>query len=130
MQTRDQVFAQDVYKRVLAIKDQDEAFRASYGSMAHKLPILIHTSGLVQALTFVDTRKDAGPERLLQDLSQTVLADETVGKEQLLKRARGDSDESSDNLRSYIYLTKQVLAALLWYKRYSQSILNIEDQEK
>ena len=123
MQTRDQRYAKDVFDHVMAIKDAK--FARSYGSMAHKLPILIHTSGLIQALTFADTRKTQGPPRLLIDLSQTVLG-ASSGKDDLLKQARGETDNRANSLQAYIYLTEQVLAALLWYKRYAQSILNVE----
>lgn len=128
MQTRDQRYASDAFEHVLKIKDEN--YRTSYGSMAHKLPILIHTSGLVQALTFADTRKTKGPEHLLQDLSETVLRDSGGGKEKLLERARGKLDGRENSLQDYIYLTEQVLAALLWYKRYAQSILNVEQGDE
>jgi CRISPR-associated protein Cmr5 len=90
--------------------------------MAHKLPILIHASGLAQALAFVSSRgKSKGPKKLLEDLSQTVLGQSA---EAFCERSRGDAREGS--LRDYLYLTEQTLAALLWYKRYAQSILNVE----
>lgn len=126
MQTRDQKYASDAFKHVMAIKDGD--FVTSYGSMAHKLPILIHTSGLIQALTFAHTRKKKGPKQLLEDLSQTVL-DASAGADKLLRKARGEQNDRASDLQAYIYLTEQVLAALLWYKRYAQSILNIEQGE-
>ncbi len=123
METRDQKYARDAFTRVNAIKDQ-KAEASRYGAMAHKLPMLIHTSGLIQALTFVDARhKEAsGPSRLMDDLSKTVLG-ENGTREKLLNEARG---EGSGNLKAYIYLTRQILAALLWYKRYAQSILGVE----
>lgn len=115
MQTRDQIYASYVFGRVMAIKDEDFATR--YGSMAHKLPILIYTSGLAQALAFVEAREKDGPKRLLEDLSQTVLGEPSA---RLIKRSR------EDDLREYMRLTEQTLAALLWYKRYAQSILHVE----
>lgn len=127
MQTRDQKYASDAFDRVKKIADtQKESFCKTYGSMAHKLPILIHVSGLAQALAFVASRKkekekESGPGRLLEDLSQTVLGKPVT---ELLKQSRGSNQDSS--LREYMYLTEQVLAALLWYKRYAQAILNVE----
>lgn len=132
MQTRDQKYAEDVYKRVTDIEKlaQKEGKRlaTSYGSMAHKLPILIHTSGLIQALTFVDTRTTNAKacQHLLNDLSKTVLG-ETAEKANLLTEARGKPEGS---LQAYIYLTRRVLAALLWYKRYAQSILHVEQGDE
>ena len=133
MQTRDQKYAEDVYKRVMAIKQtEDQGLATSYGVMAHKLPILIHTSGLVQALTFVGSRttNSKAYTRLLNDLSRTVLEisdGEEKPKERLLDAARGKPEGS---LQAYIHLTRQVLAALLWYKRYAQSILQVEQGDQ
>lgn len=121
MQTRDQKYAEDVYKRVTDIKQtQDRDLATSYGSLAHKLPILIHTAGLAQALAFVASRGKEGSEQLLTDLSKTVL-NPTASANDFLARSR----ESS--LREYIHLTKQTLAALLWYKRYAQSVLDVQE---
>jgi CRISPR-associated protein Cmr5 len=123
METRDQKYARDAFTRVTAIKGQ-KAEASRYGVMAHKLPMLIHTSGLIQALTFVDARhqEGSGPSRLIEDLSKTILGEDST-RERLLREARG---EGSSNLKAYIYLSRQVLAALLWYKRYAQSILGVE----
>jgi CRISPR-associated protein Cmr5 len=138
MQTRDQKYASDAYERVKEVADavtaqkKSESFGRAYGSMAHKLPILIHVSGLAQALAFVDSRgKDKssgqllGSGKLLEDLSRTVLGEPAA---RLLQLSRGDTQES--NLREYIYLTEQTLSALLWYKRYAQSILHIEQGDE
>lgn len=126
MQTRDQKYASDAFERVTKVaQNPTESFGKAYGSMAHKLPILIHVAGLAQALAFVASRgQRKGPEQLLEDLSQTVLGEPAT---RLLERSRGSNHEGS--LREYIYLTEQILAALLWYKRYAQSILNVEPGE-
>ena len=136
MQTRDQQYAIDVYQKATRVKQKfAEKDVKVYGSMCHKLPILIHTAGLVQALTFVDTREKSktpdGPQtrddkekplqRLLKDLAGTILKD---SKEKLLERAR------QADLQEYMLLTQQVLDALLWYKRFAQSVLDVEDASK
>jgi CRISPR-associated protein Cmr5 len=111
MQTRDQKYAVDIYKRVEKIEEKD---RKSYGSMAHKLPVLIRTAGLAQALAFVEARGKPAQKRLLTDLA------ETVGKKDILL-----SVARSAHLSDYIHLTQQVMAALLWYKRFAQSVLGV-----
>jgi CRISPR-associated protein Cmr5 len=118
MQTRDQKYAVDAYnkvEKVLGVLSQTE--RDRYGSMAHKLPILIRTAGLAQSLEFVNARGKAGHKRLLNDLALTVIQQDT---EALLSRVR------NAEIRDYIYLTQQMVAALLWYKRFAQSVLDIE----
>jgi CRISPR-associated protein Cmr5 len=117
MQTRDQRYAVDVLKKVELVRQNPQYKK--YGAMSHALPILIHTAGLAQALAFVASRKEAIFHTFLADLSMTVVGDEAL----LLKKSR------EDNLMPYIYMTRQTLAALLWYKRFAQSILQVETSE-
>lgn len=125
--TRDQQFAKDVYERVIAFKQRrDEAHQdkdkgkdvqvTQYGSMAHKLPLMIRSAGLAQALAFVDAKaqKRTAYRQLLTDLAAVVQQPNLV--------------ESSRDapLDKYIYLAQNSLAALLWFKRYAQSVLDVE----
>ena len=119
MQTRDQEMAAAVYSRVQAFAHHSQPAdenRSKYGSMAHKLPVLIRTAGLAQAFAFANTRKP--PQRaMLRDLA-AVLGYESA--DALTTRSREAS------LQEYIWLTQRSLAALLWFKRYAQSILNVD----
>lgn len=115
MLTRDQKYAVSAHEKVLLRAKQPEA--KSYGVMAHKLPILIHTAGLAQALAFVHARGKDSQKNLLDDLAITV---EKESKERLLQSAR------ESELVEYILLTKQIMNALLWYKRFAQSVLNVD----
>jgi CRISPR-associated protein Cmr5 len=118
MQTRDQRYATTAYEHVSTIKEKEKKKYKLYGSLAHKLPILIHSAGLAQALAFVNTRvEEKISEQFLNDLAQTI---DRENGETLLKNVR------EANLSEYMLLTQQVLAALLWYKRFTQSILNVE----
>src|SRR6266700_1614135 len=69
LQTRDPKYAVDAYNRV---KTVHEKARDRYGSMAHKLPILIRPAGLAQALAFVNARGKEEHKRLLNDLALTL----------------------------------------------------------
>jgi CRISPR-associated protein Cmr5 len=117
MQTRDQKYAADVYKKVLEVKkNAEEADRNRYGAMAHQLPILIRTAGLAQALAFLESRDTKGHKQLLIDLTATV--GKSAGTLTASAREAGMSE--------YMNLTRQVMAALLWYKRFAQSVLDIK----
>jgi len=119
MQTRDQKYAVDVYKRVLEVKKAEKADRDRYGAMAHQLPILIRTAGLAQALAFLDSRDTKGHKQLLIDLTATV--GQPAGK--LTDSAR------KAEMSEYMNLTRQVMAALLWYKRFAQSVLDVKTSD-
>lgn len=116
MQTRDQKYAIDVLKQVEEVKKvQGKAEARKYGVMCHKLPILIHTAGLAQALAFVESRKGPIYENFLNDLGRT------VGEEKPLAEVA-----RTKHLNDYMRLTSQVMAALVWYKRFAQSVLGVD----
>src|SRR6266516_7590141 len=103
MQTRDQIYAVDVYKKVSAVKiNVEEADRNRYGAMAHQLPILIRTAGLAQALAFLDSRDTKGHKRLLIDLAATISQPGQLSPDKLLQRARG---EKGEGIADYMLLT-------------------------
>ena len=97
--------------RSLRSKRED---RDSYGGMAHKLPILIRTAGLAQALTYVESRGNAAQQQLLRDLAAT------------LHTPNLTTAAITAQLADYMYLTQQAMAALLWYKRFAQSVLDVQ----
>ncbi len=116
--TRNQELAEKVYEQVIKWKDNSETNTKAYGGMCHKLPILIRSAGLAQALAFVDTRnKDKTPQKeVLVDLAR-VLGKE---KDTFLNEVR------TMPLSEYIYVTRQSLLALNWFKRFAVSILHVE----
>ncbi len=121
MQTREQRYATAVYGRVKArTYDGDQEKRNKYGAMAHKLPVLIRSAGLAQALAFVDTRKDVQKD-ILCDLESVLRETGCLAQNQrLLERSH------QAEIGEYMLLTEHSLAALLWFKRFAQSLLEVE----
>jgi len=118
MKTREQSYAAQAYVQVYEMHDKDEDYRDAYGSMAHRLPVLVRQAGLVQALAFVEARGKDPHKQLLEHLAEVVLDSGT--KDDLLDRSRNDA------MMAYMHLTENVLAALAWYKRFAQSILDVD----
>jgi CRISPR-associated protein Cmr5 len=123
MRTREQEYAAKVYAQVKPLADLDKKQRKKYGGMAHKLPILIRTAGLAQALAFVEARgdKEELQHKLLAHIAEVTIQTDSAT---LLKRSR------EDNLTAYMHLTQKVLDALLWYKRFAQSVLDVQPGEE
>lgn len=119
MRTREQVYAAAVFEKVSAFhKAHNEAAHKKYGSMAHKLPVLIRTAGLAQALAFLEARGYEHQKQLLIDL-QAVL-----GQPKLVASSR------EAQLGEYARLTREALAALLWFKRFAQSVLKVQASDE
>ena len=117
MRTRNQTYALKVYEQVSGIKDRDAAFRQKYGSMAHRLPALVRSAGLAQALAFVESRAARDEEAVRTFLAH--LGD-AVGESDLAKRSR------ETGLHEYMALTRKVMLALEWYGRFAESVLGVE----
>jgi CRISPR-associated protein Cmr5 len=131
MTTREQRYANKIYGQVKALKESGtKKEQRQYGSFAHRLPILIRTAGLAQALAFVDAKCRESQQgggntppapKLLNDIAQVI--DCTDG-DALLEKSR------TSPLYEYMRLSQQVMAALLWYKRFAQSVLNIKQGDE
>ncbi len=111
------------FQHVQLVTDKEQ--QKIYGSMAQKLPALIRSAGLCQALYFVKTRGKASqiPLKLFLD---------HLG-EQLHRADAGISDAESlcsqvrsADLSHYVWLTREVLASVGWYARLSRSEWGIE----
>jgi CRISPR-associated protein Cmr5 len=120
MQTRSQKYAARIFKQIEHLqKHHNAGDQKQYGSMAHKLPVLIRTAGLSQALGFVAARGNAMHQRLVTDLTAT------LGRRDLPSESR-----IAPNLQSYMRMTQEALDALLWYKRFAQSVLKVDASEE
>jgi len=120
MQSREQQTAAAVYEKVDAYaraNKKDSPERDKYGGTAQKLPVLVRTAGLVQALAFVQSRKGDPYKQFLGDLAAVLGAQNA---DALLRSSRGA------NLEEYIYLTERTMLALKWFKRFAQSVLEVE----
>jgi CRISPR-associated protein Cmr5 len=115
MITRSQQYASQIFEQVSQVPVVE---RQKYGSMAHKLPVLIRTAGLSQALAFVHSRGSDEQKQLLEHIAAV------VNEPDLLARSR------TAKLTDYMRLTRDVLAALVWYKRFAQSVLGVEAGEE
>ncbi len=125
MRTRDQRLAALIFHQVRSVPEGEHQ---KYGTAAHRLPMLIRTAGLVQALAFMKSRNKPGIDRLLDDLSKAVLHlpdnlenESTRGdREELLRESR------EGDLATYMLHTMRALQALGFMRRYVTSELRID----
>jgi len=131
LRTKEQRRAEHAFGRVqdAAVKLPDTKAAKKYGSMAHKLPVLIRTAGLSQALAFVNSRGSDEQHRLLDDIAAT-LASVNVTYKGFDDRHKLASQSRQSDLLAYMHLTREVLAACLWYKRFAESVLNVDASQE
>lgn len=96
-----------------------------YASMVHKLPALLASAGLCQALHFVESRSDeqrAHQRKLVDHLAKQLERTDPkiTSAAKLLERAR------QANLAEYLRLTEETIACAAWYRRMVQAVLKME----
>lgn len=119
LQTRSQRYAEIIYVQVHGHLSDDKCIQKEYGSLAKHLPILVKKAGLAQALSFAEAKAERGGKQMLDDLKAAI---NKIGGRQidLMDRSR------KAKLSEYLWLTQQVMMALHWYKRFAQSVLEVE----
>jgi CRISPR-associated protein Cmr5 len=115
MRTRAQRWAEDAYNRVKARAQGDQAQK--YKDMALLFPILVRPAGLSQALALVGCRGEEAHKNFVGDLARTLGHE---GLEALAEEAR------IAELPAYLRLTREVLGAAEWYKRFAQALIEEE----
>jgi CRISPR-associated protein Cmr5 len=126
MSTLDQRRAALAFEHVSELEgDAKKAQAKKYASMVHKLPALLASAGLCQALHFVESRKDdqrVHQKKLIDHLAKQLERTDPkiTSAATLLERAR-DAD-----LASYIRLTEETIACAAWYRRMVQAVLKME----
>jgi CRISPR-associated protein Cmr5 len=114
MKLRAHDVAQNAYKLVEARLNFDK--KKEYGSLAHKLPVLILQNGLAQAAGFLLAKSEAHHQALLDDLA-SVLG--IAGRDELHRQV------IAADVTQTMLLTRRSLEAAGWIKRYVQGLLKV-----
>ena len=126
MSTTAQKYASAAFNQVSGLDQSKKIYCQKYGSMAHKLPILIRKAGLAQALAFLQAKNEAAYNDLLNHIAETIAWTGAADGAKLTALSR-----SADvDLDAYILLTRRVTAALIWYKRFAESVLKVKQVDE
>lgn len=119
--TLEQQRAALAYQHVQKVPRDDKS-KDTYGSMAQKLPVLIRTAGLCQAVHFVRSRKKEILDTLLDHVAEQLTRVDSgiTNGGSLCNRVR------NAELSQYLWLTREALASAEWYSRLSQSELGVD----
>lgn len=139
MQTRSQEYSETIFNQIDNLEfTVDEAneekrqkkikkLKKQYGSLCHNFPIMVLRSGLSQAVAFVwiKAKNDAGTPHgyFLKHLS--ALTDGSTNETPAAFQKRINEAE----LTEYQRLSRKVLAASIWYKRFAESLLEVKAGE-
>ncbi len=130
----DQDRAKGAYTDVEAVAAKPESFRKKYATLVHKLPALLGTGGLCQAVSFIDSRGKTEGQLLLAHLArQLVRAAPAIAPNQanpgteVADYAKGLVDNcQSAPLTTYLHLTNEARLTAAWYRRAVQAVLKLD----
>lgn len=127
MRTRSQQYSEQVFTQINAVEKtnalSDDKKKKQYGSLCHNFPIMVLQNGLSQAVTFLWVKADGenSPQGLfLKHLSAITSGSEGESPEDFQQRI------NKAPLAQYQQLTRQILAASIWYKRFAESMLGVK----
>jgi len=102
----------------LVMKLRDQPGEAEYRSLSESFPILLRSAGLLQAVSFLGTKKeDAAHGKLLLHLEAQFLGLRLLKERELL------SGKIPSKTRDYMLWTRLMDRAAYWHKRMSQAHL-------
>lgn len=117
-------YAQTAYEGIMEVKGKSEmgtnsAFASQYGQLCHRFPSLVLTNGLRLAVAFFKAkggREKSGSAYLLylQQIGQAVGHD------------FGADGKCALSQTEYLHLSRKVLGASVWFKRYAEAVLKVE----
>lgn len=128
---RQQELMRQAIEHISAHKGDPEDQVKIYGGLYHKLPVLIRTCGLCQALAFLDSKSRAEGARaeahkaVLRDVSDVLGTHWDVSLEQS-DGASLSEKVSEVGSREYALATRILLQSLVFHKRFAESILGVE----
>ena len=130
-QTRGQKFASKAYELVDKVVKNDND-KAKYKTAALGFPALILSCGLAQAVLFACGKPDY--QKYLVDLNEVVKA--VTGKEIVGIREKEGKTQYDEKIREfktvqlYMRVTRDVLEASAWIKRYAEAKITKKNGEK
>lgn len=121
MATLDQTRAALAFKDVSTFTPKSPEAK-KYASMVHKLPALLTSAGLCQALHFIESRGNSDQKKLLDHLANQLqrVDGKIKNRASLLEQVR------SAALPEYLRLTHETSVCATWYRRMVQGVLKID----
>lgn len=128
--TREQKRAAQAFEDVTYIKNKtNDEMPKRYATVVYQLIILIRTAGLIQALEFIENLSHSGKQSagslLLDSLGKQMgRFDDKIKDGHTLREYVRNAE-----LGEYLILSREVMAAMVWYKRFVQSVLKINETD-
>ena len=125
MKTRAQCFSQLAYKHISELQFDDKQ-KKLYGSICHQFPIMVLRAGLAQSVAFLcvkATNDKPAYQKFMGHLSSIIGFENEEFSRFQIRIHNMDLDE-------YRRTTRMILNASIWYKRFAESLLDVQAGER
>lgn len=129
--TRAQEDMERAAEAVIAVSEQPTEVHTIYGSLCHSFPIMVRTCGLCQAVAFsaakaqaADSHRQTAHRLLLNHVGAVIGAGANADANTVLRYIQ------SVDASQYIFYTRRLMAAWIYYKRFAVSVLSVENAAK
>ena len=124
MMTRSQQHAKAIAEQVKEVQGNSPKIQKQYGALCHRFPIMVLRNGLAQAVGFLAAKSKSDGS------SAHGLMLDHLAAHLLNPQARGADYQThvinTENIAAYRRMTRTALAAAVWYKRFAESLLNVD----
>jgi len=122
MMTRSQKHAQGIAGQVKEVQARPRKIQKQYGSLCHRFPIMVLRNGLAQAVGFLAAKSQSDGSTahglLLAHLAAHLSSNANAASYQI--------HVNQANIAAYRRMTREALAAAVWYKRFAESLLKVD----
>lgn len=132
MQSAQHRYAEQAYIGINEVKKSHSDLVNEYGQLCHRFPSLILTNGLRLAYIFFEKKSSSPGDpkakayRLYLDHMRAAVLGGDKWEEGLGLNPSLKSMQTSSSQLSYLHLSRNVLQASVWFKRYAEAILKVE----
>lgn len=133
MQSAQHHYAEQAYMGIQEVKNSHADLVNEYGQLCHRFPSLVLTNGLRLAYIFFAKKAASGDDKskayelYLTHMKEALQMDnweKGLGLEVVAKKVLSGASSQT----SYLYLSRNALNASVWFKRYAEAILKVEQR--
>ncbi|MBP1999090.1 CRISPR-associated protein Cmr5 [Paenibacillus shirakamiensis] len=124
MKSSQHYYAQVAYESIMEVQKLSEqagknVFASEYGQLCHRFPSLVLTNGLRLAKIFIQAKSSKANVSTSQEHPYALF---------LIHMEKAIGPEFNANIANneYLFISQQVLRASVWFKRYAEAILKVE----
>ncbi len=128
--TRDQRRAADAAAYVRQVQQEKEKVWKRYNTLAHKLPVLIRTNGLLASIAFLDAKSDdAGAAKGAKLLAAHIRSQLQSAGLAGTRDALLTEDLARLSYGDYLKQQEEAVRCAVWHKRFSAALFGVPDEE-